>query len=379
MEKTKYTGVFLRTSNDGIKTYYIKYSLKNKQYQEKVGTSIEGITPLYASKMRAKRTSVDRLKDDAPMILKQRHMTFNEAFDLYYETVKTKSDARNTKGRYGNHIKSFFGHLRVDEITSNDVESFRDKTRNKKKKNGKEYAAKTKNDWIDIVGTVYNYLIKKKGLKLTNPANHNIVEREKVDNDRERYLELHEIEKLWDKLNNRIGTQYKAYVTEYMKIFLALSLSTGARLSSVLTIAKSDINLSSDTILIKNHKSNRTYHGYLHPVYKDLIKSRMEKLSQIDYLVSGTPNIISRNAPYKVFQPIFDELFNQGLKSDDRKRRVVIHTLRHTFASQLAIQGTPIFTVMKLMDHADISQTIRYAKLSPENGRSSVFGLKFKA
>ncbi|RXJ86917.1 site-specific integrase [Arcobacter sp. CECT 8985] len=379
MEKTKYTGVFLRTSKDGIKTYYIKYSIKNKQHQEKVGTSVEGITALYASKMRAKRTSVDRLKDDAPMILKQKHMTFNEAFDLYYETVKTKSDGENIKSRYTNHVKSFFGHLRVDEITTNDVENFRDKIRSKKKKNGDEYAPKTKNDWIDIVGTVYNHLIKKKGLKLTNPADHNKVEREKVDNDRERYLELHEIEKLWDKLNNRVGTQYKAYVTEYMKIFLALSLSTGARLSSVLTIAKSDINLDTDTILIKNHKANRTYHGYLHPVYKDLIKSRMAKLSPIDYLVSGTPNVLARTAPYKVFQPIFDELFNQGLKADDRKRRVVIHTLRHTFASQLAIQGTPIFTIMKLMDHADISQTIRYAKLSPENGKNSVFDLKLKA
>lgn len=379
MKKTKYTGVFEYITNDGIKTYYIKYSIKNKQHKEKVGTSAEGITALYASKLRAKRTSVDRLKDDAPMILKQKSMTFDAAFNLYYEVIEAKNDTRNTKGRYTNHLKDFFGGLKVDEITSSDIEKFREKTRNKKKKDGSEYAAKTKNDWIDLIGTVFNFLIKKKGIKLTNPANHNIIERERTDNDRERYLELHEIEMLWDNLNNRIGTQYKAYVTEYMKVFLALSLSTGARLSSVLSIAKSDINLLSDAILIKNHKSNRTYQGFLHPAYKDLIKKRMDKLSQIDYLVSGTPNLLSRTAPYKVFQPIFDELFNQGLKINDRKRRVVTHTIRHTFASQLAIQGTPIFTIMKLMDHADISQTIRYAKLSPENGRSSVFDLGFKA
>jgi integrase len=379
MKKTKYTGVFEYITKDGIKTYYIKYSVKGKQHKEKVGTSIEGVTALYASKMRAKRTSVDRLKEDAPMLLKQKAMTFDEAFNLYYETIKTKSDGQNIKNRYTNHVKPFIGHFRIDEISSNDVESFKDKIRSKKKSNGDKYAPKTKNDWIDIIGTVYNYLIKKRNFKITNPADHNKVEREKVDNYRERYLELHEIEKLWDTIDNRVGTQYKAYVTEYMKIFLALSLSTGARLSSVLTIAKSDINLDADTILIKNHKSNRTYYGYLHPVYKDLIESRMAKLSPIDFLVSGTPNVLSRNTPYRVFQPIFDELFNQGLKADDRKRRVVIHTLRHTFASQLAIQGTPIFTIMKLMDHADISQTIRYAKLSPENGKNSVFDLKLKA
>ena len=39
-----------------------------------------------------------------------------------------------------------------------------------------------------------------------------------------------------------------------------------------------------------------------------------------------------------------NELFNQGLEKDDSKNRTVIHTLRHTFASHLAINGTPIFT-----------------------------------
>ena len=56
---------------------------------------------------------------------------------------------------------------------------------------------------------------------------------------------------------------------------------------------------------------------------------------------------------------------------------MVIHTLRHTFASQLAIAETPIYTIMRLMDHADISQTIRYAKLSSANGSDAVFKLKF--
>lgn len=56
---------------------------------------------------------------------------------------------------------------------------------------------------------------------------------------------------------------------------------------------------------------------------------------------------------------------------------MVIHTLGHTFASQFAIVGTPIYTIMKLMDYSDISQTIRYAKLSPDSGKNAVFELKF--
>ena len=65
-------------------------------------------------------------------------------------------------------------------------------------------------------------------------------------------------------------------------------------------------------------------------------------------------------------------MFNCGIDGDDRKNKVVIHTLRHTFASHLAINGTPIFTIQKLMNHKDIKMTLRYAKLSPDSGRESI-------
>ena len=72
---------------------------------------------------------------------------------------------------------------------------------------------------------------------------------------------------------------------------------------------------------------------------------------------------------------IFDELFNIGLNQKDTKNRTVIHTLRHTFASHLAINSTPIFTISKLMNHSDIKMTMRYAKVSSQTGRDSVKGL----
>ncbi|MBT5491321.1 tyrosine-type recombinase/integrase [bacterium] len=71
-------------------------------------------------------------------------------------------------------------------------------------------------------------------------------------------------------------------------------------------------------------------------------------------------------------------LFNQHINEDkenltaeqlaeNRREKVVIHTLRYTFASQLVIHGTPIFTVKERMNHKDIKQTMRYAKLAPKN------------
>jgi len=376
MTKTKYTSVYYRDTIANERIYYIIYKLNGKTIKEKVGSSKEGVTAAYASKVKAKRTSIERLKDEAPMMQNKKMPTFDECFNLYMNKIDGKGDTRNTLGRYNLHLKSTFGHLRLDEVTTEMIEDFKQKSRKKISiKTQRVYAPKTMNDWIDIIGVVYNFMINKNGLNIKNPANANIIEREKVDNDRERYLEVSEIKRLWSALNDRVGSNYKEDVTENMKIFIALSLSTGARLRSVLTITKADINLTTNAITIKNHKSNRTYNGFLHPNYRQLIEKRMEKIRPIDFVVNGSTTELHRSTISKVFKKILNENFNDGLDAGDSKRRVVIHTLRHTFASQLAIQGTPIYTIMRLLDHSDISQTIRYAKLSPDSARESVFKL----
>jgi len=108
------------------------------------------------------------------------------------------------------------------------------------------------------------------------------------------------------------------------------------------------------------------------------IKGYLKELKINDYVVSfkdaHATKLTQRNLQHRI-KPLLDELFNKGLDTKDAKNRAVIHTFRHTFASHLAINGVPIFTIKELMNHAKIEQTIRYAKLSPENGKNAVQGL----
>jgi integrase len=48
------------------------------------------------------------------------------------------------------------------------------------------------------------------------------------------------------------------------------------------------------------------------------------------------------------------------------------HTLRHTFASHLVMRGVAIVTVQRLMGHANIRMTLKYAHLSPHVSREAV-------
>lgn len=48
------------------------------------------------------------------------------------------------------------------------------------------------------------------------------------------------------------------------------------------------------------------------------------------------------------------------------------HTLRHTFASHLAMNGTPLNIVQALLGHASISTTMRYAHVAPSALRAAI-------
>jgi integrase len=56
-------------------------------------------------------------------------------------------------------------------------------------------------------------------------------------------------------------------------------------------------------------------------------------------------------------------------------KRLRWHDLRHSFASNLAIGGTPMRQIQEWMGHASILQTMRYSHLSPGGGREHLAAL----
>jgi integrase len=53
-------------------------------------------------------------------------------------------------------------------------------------------------------------------------------------------------------------------------------------------------------------------------------------------------------------------------------RKIGWHTLRHTFASHLAMRGVPLPAIKELMGHATISTTMRYAHVAPSTLRAAI-------
>jgi integrase len=161
-----------------------------------------------------------------------------------------------------------------------------------------------------------------------------------------------------------------------IRLFVAISLSTGARLSSVLLIKKTDVDMEARTITIINTKAGGSkYTGFINDELYELLKSTLPELKPYQYVISKDGSLSTDRMIQRSLQNTLNKLFNVGLDTKDAANRVVIHTLRHSFASHLAIAGTPILTIKSLLDHKDIATTMRYAKLMPDAGSDAVRSL----
>ncbi len=146
-------------------------------------------------------------------------------------------------------------------------------------------------------------------------------------------------------------------------MFVHLALNTGGRLETILNIQKKNIDIMNNTIVLKDFKNKSNYRGFINQNFMPYLKEQLRGLGINDYVVGGREIKYPTTTLQRKLKSILDKHFNKGLDIKDAKNRVVIHTLRHTFASHLAINGTPIFTVQKLMNHSKIDMTLRYAKL----------------
>ena len=78
---------------------------------------------------------------------------------------------------------------------------------------------------------------------------------------------------------------------------------------------------------------------------------------------------------YKGRTPVEKAGLNQD--PDDNSGNVTLHTLRHTFASQLAIAGVLLVYIQELMGHQSSQTTLQYAHLPEEHVKKQVLRLPF--
>ena len=357
-KSNRYTGVYFQELQNGDKSYYITYKENKKDVWKKIGLHSEGIREAYCFQKRNEITSKIRLGEELPHIaVRKETQTFLDVANQFYD-YKAIHNRQNkkTRSRVENRLKDhFIGSKYIKSITKSDIEDFQLNIE-------KELMPATVNFTVEQVSSIFNWAIENEILD-KNPCK--AIKKIKVNNSRLRYLELNEIKKLLATLENDKSLYY----------FVMIALSTGGRLQTICNIKPSDLK-DNGSIRLYDFKNSSEYYGFL----SSELKAEFEKFiidsgkNKDEFIFKNTgKQSYSNQYYYRKLQPIFDILFNP--EGTEPLNKVTIHTLRHTFASQLAINETPILTIKKLMNHNDINATMRYAKLSKSSGEKHVNNL----
>ena len=322
VKSKKYTGVYQNKLENGDISYSINYKDNDgKKVWFTVGKKSGGITEVYAYNKRNEFVNKSRLGEEPPALEKKKKKQIITLDSIAKESYELKAlhnkNNKLSKRKYEMHISPLLGKKDIKSITTDDIQKLQSQKI-------KEFSPKTVNTIIGELSTVFNYAIDKE-IILINPAKK--VKKLKVDNARERYLNKDEIALLLDYVKE----DNQAY------LFVMLALTTGARVGALTKLTKRDIDFENKIINILDEKNDERYTAFFYNEKLEKLLKDSTKIRKLDIpiLQKNEANLYEQIKD-KVSK-VLNMLFNEGITNP--KHRVVIHTLRHTFASHLAING----------------------------------------
>lgn len=205
---------------------------------------------------------------------------------------------------------------------------------------------KTMNNVHGYLSAMYSRLRKLKVIDYDNPIAD--VDFIKIQERQLSYLSVNQINTLLDAIKSGCKNKSTWFVTQ-------LCLRTGSRWGETEQLRMKQMHNNRVTYEFTKSKKTRTVP--LDPVfYKQLMK------------FSGY-----KNPDDRVFTNCIGSFRRAVVRSGlELPRGQNAHILRHTFASHFIMNGGNILTLQKILGHADISQTMRYAHLAPDHLQDAI-------
>lgn len=249
-----------------------------------------------------------------------------------------------------NHLVPFFGEKDMADIKAKDSRDYA------AAKLSEGYADKTINNHLLVLNRFLN-VAREEGV-LNGPKAK--VERIPTEWSEARYLNAKEIKAL---------LRAAAADAEHYHQMIVLSLNTGIRSGELLGLSWKDVDLDHKKLRIR--KSLCRTSGQLkapkNGKQRDVFLNDAA-LKCLDSVAAPSERVgMVFNVKYSAAH---DAIVRIGKKAG--LEAIGWHTLRHTFASLLVLEGVPLFTVSRLLGHSSIRITERYAHLNDEKNKDAV-------
>lgn len=156
--------------------------------------------------------------------------------------------------------------------------------------------------------------------------------------------------------------------SEEIKNIFVFAFYTGCRLGEILQIRWKNINLDRRIVIIGGEnfttKNKKVREIPIHPEILKIIK------------VKGSRNsnqlLFSKQSGYFYNRDYISRQFKLARRKAGLGEGIHFHSLRHSFASNLAISGVPIITIKELLGHSSIISTQIYSHSDLDSKRSAI-------
>lgn len=173
----------------------------------------------------------------------------------------------------------------------------------------------------------------------------------RVNNARTGYFKSEDVEQLIE------------HSPEELAAAIRFGVLTGCRQKELLALVVEDVDLRDMRLKFRNTKNGTDHILDIHPLLVDLLADRIKGKQ------ANEPVFSFNNA---------DDLRNQFYKVRDQlgfSKELVWHSLRHTTGTWLAERGVPIQTIARVLNHKDLSSTMRYAKTTDKARAAAIHSL----
>ena len=350
--------------------YTIRYKVDGKDREEGVGWASEGKTPEKAydilrlikdnirngtgpqsyEELRAENRASDIRKKVQEEEEEKRRITFGTFFEETYfpkaESYKKETTIHSERGYYKKWVSPIFKDIALINVNRFYIDKMLLNMSNA------GCSKRTKNYALSVISQVWNLAKSYKIVSGECPTKECVIKY--LDNERTRFLSEEEAKIILDELNKR---------DKDLHDIALLSILCGMREGEILKLKWSDIDMNEKRIQILNTKAYKTRHAWFGPEIEKFLKERLANAeAKEDYIFLHKKHKM-RYYVSKKFKKIVDELgFNENI--EDNKKKLVFHSLRHTFASWLAKRGVSEYIMMKLMGHSSLKMLQRYAHLT---------------
>ena len=279
---------------------------------------------------------------------------FTEAVDLYYISKYNKVSAykegyepcERTNQALGlpklKKLQAFFSIQNVNEVTTEMITEFKSQLLLDK------LSPKTVNKYITFFRGFFQFCTANQWIK-SNPADSTL-----IPNMKETTPEPHHFSDDEYKLILENGQEYTQ--------FFQFMYETGIRPTDAYFLTKKDFYVENDTmyINIKFRKNNKSFNVPISKIARGIVENAKTNLFPM-FQGAGAGNK-SRLTLKKCFNGNA-----QGYgKRYCKKRGIVMHTFRHTFAMRKLAAGVPLDIIAQLMGHSKTRMTELYARYIPK-------------